>query len=271
MLPPITSLQNPRIKQAVKLRDRRSRDDQKRIIIDGRREIDRALAAGVQVVELFIQPGELPPEQERDLAQRARACGAEVMEVSPAVMQKLAFGERHEGVVATAKTPAPTLQQLAASLQTTSTPPLLAVACGLEKPGNVGAMLRTADAAGIHGLIVCGGRTDLYNPNAIRASLGAIFTVPVAAAGEAETIAFLRQLGLQILAARVDGAVSYTAVDYRPPSAIVLGSEAEGLSAAWQAPDIRAIRLPMLGQIDSLNVSVTAAVLFYEALRQRTG
>jgi TrmH family RNA methyltransferase len=141
----------------------------------------------------------------------------------------------------------------------------------LEKPGNVGAMLRTADADGIHGLIVCGGRTDLYNPNAIRASLGAIFTVPVAAAGEAETIAFLRQLGLQILAARVDGAVSYTAVDYRPPSAIVLGSEAEGLSAAWQAPDIRAIRLPMLGQIDSLNVSVTAAVLFYEALRQRTG
>jgi TrmH family RNA methyltransferase len=270
MLPPITSLQNPRIKQAIKLRDRHGRDDQQRIIIDGRREIDRALTAGVQLTELFIEADVLPPEEERDLARRARACGADVLDVSPMVMQKLAFGERHEGIVATAKAPDSHLPKFAAALAAKTTPPLIAVVEGLEKPGNLGAILRTADAAGISGLIVCAGRTDLYNPNAIRASLGAIFTVPLAAATETETIKFLQQQRLQIFAARVDGAVDYTAVDYRPPCAIVLGSEAAGLTSAWNAAGIRAIRLPMRGQVDSLNVSVTAAVIFYEALRQRT-
>jgi TrmH family RNA methyltransferase len=270
MLPPITSLQNPRIKQAVKLRDRHGRDDQQRIIIDGRREIDRALTAGVQLTELFIEADILPPEEERDLARRARACGADVLDVTEVVMQKLAFGERHEGVVATAQAPDASLQKLSKSLTANARPPLLAVVEGLEKPGNLGAILRTADAAGISGLVVCAGRTDLFNPNAIRASLGAIFTVPVAAASPAETIAFLQEQRLQIYAARVDGAVDYTAVDYRPPCAIVLGSEAAGLSAAWNAAGMRAIRLPMRGQVDSLNVSATAAVIFYEALRQRT-
>jgi len=270
MLPPITSLQNPRIKQAVKLRDRHGRDDQQRIIIDGRREIDRALAAGVQLTELFIEADVLPPEEERDLARRARACGADVLDVSPLVMQKLAFGERHEGIVGTAQTPAASLEKLAASLAAKTTPPLFAVVEGLEKPGNLGAILRTADAAGISGLIVCAGRTDLYNPNAIRASLGAIFTVPLAAASQAATVAFLKEQRLTIFAARVDGAADYTAADYRPPCAIVLGSEAEGLSSAWHESSVQPIRLPMRGQVDSLNVSVTAAVLFYEALRQRT-
>jgi TrmH family RNA methyltransferase len=270
MLPPITSLQNPRIKQAVKLRDRHGRDDQQRIIIDGRREVDRALAAGVQLTELFIEADVLPADEERELARRARECGADVLDVSPMVMQKLAFGERHAGIVATAKTPNSSLTKLAALLATRATPSLITVVEGLEKPGNLGAILRTADAAGISGLIVCAGRTDLYNPNAIRASLGAIFTVPVAAASQAETVAFLKQQQLRIFAARVDGAADYTVVDYRQPCAIVLGSEAEGLSKDWNTAEIQAIRLPMRGQVDSLNVSVTAAVLFYEALRQRS-
>jgi TrmH family RNA methyltransferase len=119
-------------------------------------------------------------------------------------------------------------------------------------------------------LIVCAGRTDLYNPNAIRASLGAIFTLPIAAASRADTIAFLRQQQLKIFAARVDGAVDYAAADYRSPCAIVLGSEAEGLTRDWHAADVQAVRLPMRGRVDSLNVSATAAVLFYEALRQRS-
>ena len=147
--------------------------------------------------------------------------------------------------------------------------PLVAVLEGVEKPGNVGAVLRSADAAGVSALIAADPRTDLYNPNAIRASLGTIFTMPVCEAAGGETIEWLRANGFRIFAARVDGAIPYTEADYRGRSAIVLGSEAAGLSPLWRGDDVQAVRLPMLGAADSLNVSVTAAVLFYEALRQR--
>jgi TrmH family RNA methyltransferase len=148
--------------------------------------------------------------------------------------------------------------------------PLVAVLEGVEKPGNVGAVLRSADGAGVSALIVADAQTDLYNPNAIRASLGTIFSVPVAAAAAADTLTWLRHRGLAIFAARVDGAVPHTEADFRGPAAIVLGSEAKGLSATWTGPDVTAVRLPMAGVADSLNVSAAAAVLFYEALRQRT-
>jgi len=270
MLPPITSLQNPRVKQAVKLRDRSGRDDQRLIIIDGQREIERALASGVRLKELFIEADVLHPDVERQLARQARDCDADVLDVTGEVMQKLAFGERKAGVVATAEPPTATLADFPAKIANVKTTPLILVLEAVEKPGNLGAVLRTADAVGASGLIVCDARTDLFNPNAIRASLGAIFTVPLALATVAETIAFLRQHKLAMIAARVDGAVNYTTVDYRQPAAIILGSEMAGLTPAWHQPDMHAIRLPMLGQIDSLNVSVTAAVVCYEALRQRT-
>lgn len=269
MLPPITSLQNTRVKQAVKLRDRHGRDDQRRIIIDGAREVERALAAGVKILELFIEPDVLPPDLERQLARSARAGDADVLDVTAAVMEKLAFGERRAGVVAVAEPPTATLATLQQRLSATTKPPLLLVLEAVEKPGNLGAVLRTADAAGVSGVIVCDARTDLFNHNSIRASLGAIFTVPLALATVDATREFLRRGQLTIYAARVDGAVDYDTVDYRGPAAIVLGSEMAGLSSAWHAPGVKAIRLPMLGQVDSLNVSVTAAVLCYEALRQR--
>jgi TrmH family RNA methyltransferase len=147
---------------------------------------------------------------------------------------------------------------------------LVAVLEGVEKPGNLGAVLRSADAAGVSAVIVADGRTDLYNPNAIRASLGTIFTMPLCEAAGGDVLAWLRERRFSILAARVNGAVPYTAVDYRGPTAIVLGSEAAGLSSIWTGDDIQAVRLPMLGAADSLNVSTAAAVLFYEALRQRS-
>ena len=140
--------------------------------------------------------------------------------------------------------------------------PLVAVLEGVEKPGNLGAMLRSADGAGVSALVVADPRTDLFNPNVIRASLGTVFSLPVAAAAPGDVLAWLRGHGLQILAARVEGAVSYTEVDYRRPTAIVLGSEAQGLTSHWSGDDVRAIRLPMLGVADSLNVSAVAAVLF---------
>jgi TrmH family RNA methyltransferase len=141
---------------------------------------------------------------------------------------------------------------------------------GIQKPGNVGAVLRSADAAGVHALIVADGGTDLYNPNAIRASLGTIFTVPVCSATTSDTLAWLRRHGVPMFAAQVDAERLYTEVDFRGPSAIVLGSEASGLSEAWFGTEATAIKLPMLGAADSLNVSAAAAVLFYEALRQRS-
>jgi TrmH family RNA methyltransferase len=261
----ITSLQNPRVKDAVRLRDRRCRQKQNRMIIDGARELGRAIAAGVRLVEVFVCESLCQSDDAREVLSRLPTSGAEVLHVSKAILEKIGFGDRMEGVIGIAEPPDVSL----GCLPHTNGQPLIAVLEGVEKPGNVGAALRSADGAGVSALIVADPCTDLFNPNAIRASLGTIFTRPVAVATSEETLAFLRARGIRIFAARVDGSVPYTEVDFCGPSAIVLGSESRGLSAAWTAPDITAIRLPMLGAADSLNVSVTAAVLFYEALRQR--
>jgi TrmH family RNA methyltransferase len=260
----ISSVHNPRIKAAVRLRDRHGRNDQGRIIVDGVREIGRALAAGVNVVELYCFDGICNDADHRQLIDRAKHGKAEVIEVSPHVMEKLSFGQRVEGVVAIAETPRRTLQELSLPDE-----PLIAVVEGIEKPGNLGAIVRTADAAGVSAVLIADGGTDLYNPNAIRASLGAIFTVPVVSLASEVAIRWLGQNGFQLFAARVDGDSDYTEVDYRGKAAIILGSEAHGLSAKWRSADIKSVRLPLLGTVDSLNLSATAAVLFYEALRQR--
>jgi TrmH family RNA methyltransferase len=265
-MPIITSLQNPRVKAAVRLHDRRHREKQGRIRIDGAHELVRAIQGGVGLLEVFVCGPLCRTADAQQVLADASKCGAEVLEVAEPVFEKLAFGQRGEGVVGVATMPKPTLSDLKLPQN-----PLVAVLEGVEKPGNVGAVLRTADAAGVSALVVADGRTDLYNPNAIRASLGTIFTLPVCTATARETLAWLRRHELAIYAARVDGSVPHTEVDYRRTTAIVLGSEAEGLTDAWTDADVTAIRLPMLGAADSLNVSATAAVLFYEALRQRGG
>lgn len=261
----ITSLQNARVKDAVRLRDGRHRQKQGRMLIDGARELGRAMAAGVRLVEVFVCEPLCEGEEAQRVLRELGASGVEVLPVTERVFAKLAFGHRAEGLLAVAETPGATLAGLSLPDR-----PLVAVLEGVEKPGNVGAVLRTADAAGVSALVAADPRTDLFNPNAVRASLGTIFTVPVAAATAAETLDWLRRQGLAIFAARVDGSVPYTEADFRGPSAIVLGSEAEGLTGQWSGEDVTPIRLPMLGVADSLNVSATAAVLFFEALRQRT-
>jgi TrmH family RNA methyltransferase len=180
------------------------------------------------------------------------------------VYAKLAFGDRNDGVIVVAATPVRGFAefQLPAS-------PIIAVLEGIEKPGNLGAILRSADAAGVDAVIIADGRTDLYNPNTIRASLGTVFRANVCEASTADAIEWLRAQQLPIIAARPDAQKLYTEVDLREGAAIVLGSEADGLSDAWHATGVTAVRLPMHGIADSLNVSTTAAVLFYEALRQR--
>jgi len=261
----ITSLQNPRVKAVLRLRDARHRAKQSRFLIDGARELGRAIQAGVRLREVFVcRPACATPDAQQVLRMLDR-CGAEILEATQPVLEKLTFGQRCEGLLGVAETPRRGLDQLVLPDR-----PLVAVLQGAEKPGNVGAVLRSADGAGVSALIVADGGTDLFNPNAIRASLGTIFTMPLAAAGTAETIDWLRRHGLAVYAARGDGSLPYTEADLRGPAAIVLGPEATGLTPAWSGPWLTAVRLPMLGAADSLNVSATAAVLFYEALRQRS-
>lgn len=257
----ITSLQNPRIKNAVRLRDSRGRQKQDRIVIDGLRELSRALDAGLPLTEIFFDPGHCSPEA-LALVEAGQAAGGEPVAVAPHVFEKLAFGARSEGLVAVAPTPRRDLASLSLPER-----PLVAVLEGLEKPGNVGAVLRTADAAGLDAVLVADAGTDLFNPNTIRASLGTVFSLPVAAASAAEVLAWLREHKFRILAARVDGAIDYRHADYTSPAAIVLGSEAAGLSPLWQGDDVTPLQLPMRGHADSLNVAATAAILFYEATR----
>ena len=263
----ITSLQNPRVKDAVRLRDGRHRQRRRRFLIDGIREINRARDGRIELVEVFICFEKCTTRRQAQVltGMLGDFGNADIFYVSGPVFEKLAFGDRSEGVVAVAATPPTGLAGL-----NLPDNPLVIVLEGVEKPGNLGAVLRSADGAGADLLVMANGRTDLYNPNAIRASLGTIFTTQVASITTAATIDWLRRTNLAIFAARVDGSLPYTQADYRGPSAIVLGSEAKGLSSAWSADDVTPIRLPMLGSADSLNVSATAAVLLYEALRQRS-
>lgn len=260
----ITSLQNERIKEAAKLRERRERRKQRRILIDGAREIRRAIEASVELVEVFVCESLCRTSGCRQLLDRLESLPARQSRVTPAVFEKIAYGDRAEGVVAVAKTPERTLNDLKLPDN-----PLVAVLERVEKPGNIGAVLRSADAAGVSALIVADGGTDLFNPNTIRASLGAVFSMPVCAAPAAEVRDWLVDHKVAIFAARIDAEEGYTSVDLARPAAIVLGSEAEGLSATWRGPGVTAICLPMRGRVDSLNVSAAAAVLFYESLRQR--
>jgi TrmH family RNA methyltransferase len=261
----IKSLKNPRVKLVVKLRASRQRQRQGLFLIDGARELLRAMQAGVQLAEVFVCRPLVQSPESLEVVRRLERSPLRRSLVSPAVMRKLSFGERAEGVVGLAHTPQRSLEEF-----TLPANPLIAVLEGVEKPGNVGAVLRSADAAGVDLLVVADGGTDLYNPNAIRASLGTIFTVPVCATGAREALSWLRRMDVPIYTTRPDGKALYTQANLRGPAAIVLGSEATGLSDVWRAPDIISIKLPMRGAADSLNVSATAAVLFYEALRQRS-
>jgi TrmH family RNA methyltransferase len=236
------------------------------ILIDGVREVGRAIEAGVTVVEAWVSPDHIDGSDAQGVVEQLRSAGVDVIEAAPGLLDRLAFGNRNEGIVAVAEPPTVELE----ALELTE-PPLVAVVEGIEKPGNLGAILRSADGAGVDAVVVADPTTDPWNPNAIRASLGTVFSVPIAVATASETSAWLRGRGVRVVAARVDAPVSYTDADFTGALAIVLGSEAAGVSEVWRASDITPVRIPMRGVADSLNVSATAAILFYEALRQRAG
>ena len=261
----IDSPANPRIRAAVALRERRERDATGLTLVDGAREARRAIEAGVEIETAFVCTALLSSEDGRAAVKAlARAQGRrELVAVSERAFAKLAYGDRSDGVVLVVRPRVRKLKDLDLPDE-----PLVVVTEDVEKPGNVGAILRSADAVGAHAVVAAGG-TDLFNPNVIRASAGTIFSVPIAAAPAPAVLAWLRARALRIIATRVDAPVLHVDANLCCPLAIVLGSEATGLSDAWRAPDVEGVRLPMLGVADSLNVSAAAAVLLYEAWRQR--
>jgi len=264
----ITSLTNPRVKSVVKLQEGRFRRESNRFLIDGFREIRRALQCGIDIREFYLWPDvfeKLPePEIRNDFLRLASQNAAELIEVSGAVFEKIAFGKRREGILAVAVSRFLTWDDLHLPPE-----PLIGVVEQVEKPGNLGAIFRSADGAGLDAVLIADPLCDIYNPNTIRASLGTVFHVP-AIVDTGETI--LRELlrrKITVAAARCDGAVSYTDFDWTGPTAMVLGAEADGLSKLWCREEIQSVRLPLHGIADSLNVSNAAAILFYEACRQR--
>jgi RNA methyltransferase, TrmH family len=266
---PIESPANQRIKDAARLRDRRERDSTGLTLVDGGREALRAIEAGAVVETAFVCPALISTTQARrvheKLTQDVGPFGAaiEVVEIGEHAYEKLAYGDRSDGVVLVVRAPRAALADLELPPD-----PLIIVTEDVEKPGNVGAILRSADAVGAAAAIAAGG-TDLFNPNVIRASVGTVFSVPVAAAPAGDVSAWLRERAVRVVATRVDADRLHVDADLTGAVAIVLGSEAEGLSDAWRGTGVEAVRIPMTGRADSLNVSVTAAVLLYEAWRQR--
>jgi len=268
----ITSPQNPRVKRIIKLNDRRARDEARQTVVEGVREVGLALGRGIVPVEAWLCPELIEGAEAEKTAAHLRTIAAtgmsELFLVSPEVFAKMAYRGESGGlllVIAYRPLGLDDLQFRGA--------PFLVVVEEAEKPGNLGAILRTADAAGADAVVVptpAGGKgTDIHNPNVIRASLGACFTVPTVATGNDEAIRWLKQRGIAIVAATPAAEALYTNTDLTGPVAVAVGSEAWGLSDTWLAAADRRVRIPMAGEVDSLNLSASAALLMYEVVRQR--
>jgi len=259
----ITSAQNPKFKNLLTLQEKsRARREQGLFVVEGRRELGHALEAGYRPRTLFVREGE--PLQE--LLSQADAATPDCLAVTlPAPLYaKAAYREGTEGILSVMETKTLSLNDLQLSEN-----PLVVVLESVEKPGNLGAVLRSADAARCDAVIVCDPLTDLYNPNLIRASLGGIFTVPTVCASSEEAIAWLRARGIRILTAQLQDSSWYYDIDMTGGTALVMGTESTGLTDLWRRAADAHIRIPMLGHLDSLNVSVSAAILLFEAVRQR--
>ena len=252
----ITSTSNPKIKKLVALQQKSSeRRESSLFVVEGRRELEHCLNSGFELDTVFVCPeifeGRLPSADR-------------TVEVSRELYRKIAYREGTEGIIAEVRYRQSRLEDL--RLRENA---LIAVLESVEKPGNLGAVLRSADASGVDAVIVCDPLTDMYNPNLIRSSIGAIFTVPVATASSEETIKWLKDKGIKIYTAQLQDSEWYYDTDMRQGTAIVMGTEATGLTDVWRKAADAHIKIPMLGKLDSLNVSVSAAILMFEAVRQR--
>lgn len=262
----ITSLQNPGIKEVVKLRKRSHRDTHSQIIIEGYREVQRALQAGWPVSSLYFCRAHFLGSNEDALLALCQTKGVELIECTPPVFEKIAYRDRPEGLLALGAPVTGGLESL-----TLPERPFVLIAESIEKPGNLGSLLRSADAAGVDAVIVCDPGTDINNPNVVRSSVGTLFTVPVVPADAAATLAWCHARKLDVLAATPDASREYTEADMTRGVAIVVGTEKYGLTPLWMKSADVQVRIPMLGKIDSLNVACAATILLYEVVRQRRG
>lgn len=264
----ITSGKNPKIRRLLDLQQKSAvRRTEGLFVVEGQRELQHCLEAGYEVETVFCCPSLMGAYSLPDCRR---------FEVTAEVYEKIAYRGTTEGIVAEVRTQTHTLDDLFAPAVSplsnrSNKSPLIIVLESVEKPGNLGAILRSADAAGVDGVVVCDPKTDLYNPNLIRSSIGAIFTVPTVACTSEACIDFLKRNGIRILTAQLQDSNLYYDTDMRQPTAIVMGTEATGLTDRWREAADAHIRIPMLGRLDSLNVSVSAAILMFEAVRQRNG
>ena len=258
----ITSLQNPRIKEAVRLQNRRARDETGLFLIEGYRELKRAIDVGRKISAIFYCPELFLGENERALLDKS---GAELLLCSPEAFAKISYRDRPDGLLGIAPQQHLGLKDLRLPKN-----PFLVIAESIEKPGNLGTILRSCDAAGVDAVIVCDQTTDIHNPNVIRSSVGTLFTLPVIEAGSEETLAYLKEKKIHIAAATPDGKLEYTEADFTFSVAIAVGTEQLGLSAAWMSRADYQVRIPMHGVADSLNVASATTLLLYEVVRQRS-
>lgn len=256
----ITSIQNPFIKSLVLLQEKSKARKQSGIfLIEGKREIEIAMKGGYEVETILFLPELISVVEARKLSK-----SADLIEISKEVYQKLAYRDTTEGILALAKTKSLQLSDLKLSEN-----PLILVAEAPEKPGNIGALLRTADAANLDAVIIANPKSDLYNPNIVRSSVGCLFTNQIATGTTDEIITFLKERKIAIYCATLQNSTSYHTQDYTTPTALVVGTEATGLTEEWRKAATQNIIIPMQGEIDSMNVSVAAAILIFEAKRQR--
>jgi TrmH family RNA methyltransferase len=257
----ITSVQNPYIKSLVQLQEKaKVRKQTGTFLIEGQREIELALKGGYEIETILICTDLAQPSENLKIPRSEH----QLIEISKEVYQKLAYRDTTEGILAVAKTKSLALSELKLSKN-----PLILVGEAIEKPGNVGAILRTADASNVDAVIIANPKSDLYNPNIIRSSVGCLFTRQIAVGTTEEVIAYLKANNITIYSATLQDSTEYHTQDYTTPTALVVGTEATGLSEKWRTESTKNIIIPMQGEIDSMNVSVAAAILLFEAKRQR--
>ena len=260
----ITSLQNPRVKTLVKLRERRERNQQGVFIAEGYRAISRAMEQKRFPTELYFSRECFLGENEETLIKQAYASGTTLFELSKIAFEKVAYRDRPEGLLAVMEQWNHTLESL-----TLSTPPFLLIVEGIEKPGNLGTILRSADAAGVDAVICCDSVTDLYNPNVVRSSTGVLFSMPTVSTNSSDVINWIQIKGIRPIATTPHTDTLHCNSDLTGPVAIVMGSEQFGLSDTWLEACEQKVRIPMAGQADSLNVAMATLVTLFEAVRQR--
>lgn len=256
----VTSAQNPKIKKLLQLQERsRLRKEMGLFVVEGKREIGHCIGAGYEADTIFVCPEIEPAWQQLDIPGDPL-----VVEVSAALYSKIAYRESTEGIIAEMKS-----RQMGLDDIKLGENPLIIVLEGVEKPGNLGAVLRSADAAGADAVLICDPLTDIYNPNLIRASIGAVFTVPCVACSSEDAIKWLKDSHIRIYTAQLQDSSWYYETPMRGATAIAIGTESTGLTDIWRKAADAHIKIPMLGRLDSLNASVSAAILLFEAVRQR--